>query len=96
MRLRVRARACVREYFAELARRFESGFDDTGAADDGDAFRPPSGVMVDPTWRSPIRPATVATASRPSDNDLRVTGGRVRVSDSRVRVEWRACNNARG
>jgi DNA-binding MarR family transcriptional regulator/GNAT superfamily N-acetyltransferase len=40
------ARTCLREYFAELARRFTNGFDDTGAPYDADAFRPPSGVML--------------------------------------------------
>jgi GNAT superfamily N-acetyltransferase len=47
------ARYCIQEYFAELDRRFESGFDPTASISaDDDGLRPPAGLLLIATLRS--------------------------------------------
>jgi DNA-binding MarR family transcriptional regulator/GNAT superfamily N-acetyltransferase len=47
------ARFCMREYFAELDRRFEDGFDPSvSISADDDELRPPAGVVLVATLRS--------------------------------------------
>jgi DNA-binding MarR family transcriptional regulator/GNAT superfamily N-acetyltransferase len=47
------ARHCMREYFAELDRRFEDGFDpSTSISADDDELRPPAGLLLVATLRS--------------------------------------------
>ena len=47
------ARHCMREYFAELDRRFEGGFDPSvSISADDDELRPPAGLLLTATLRS--------------------------------------------
>jgi DNA-binding MarR family transcriptional regulator/GNAT superfamily N-acetyltransferase len=47
------ARHCLREYFAELDRRFEAGFDPSASISaDDDELRPPAGLLLIATLRS--------------------------------------------
>jgi DNA-binding MarR family transcriptional regulator/GNAT superfamily N-acetyltransferase len=47
------ARHCIREYFAELGRRFEAGFDPSASISaDDDELKPPAGLLLIATLRS--------------------------------------------
>jgi DNA-binding MarR family transcriptional regulator/GNAT superfamily N-acetyltransferase len=47
------ARHCMREYFAELGRRFEAGFDPSASISaDDDELKPPAGLLLIATLRS--------------------------------------------